>query len=224
MKAKVASSLFGLLLLGNAGSAVAEDYADLCGSDIDGVTLAMSKTEVQSTWASNGYEKTADSDDSKKNPNRPELLQSLQFQTADRQPNEDFINSVGWQRTLSTGHNKIYANYVAPTDPARLEAYEAFYRSKLTDYCEHEIDALRATAPAVRASRGSRMNPNPMSPTQEFCENALKGEFRTNDIGHAQTPHNSLHITDERGCRVTYGNLNLRGFTSGFKIGIEHTR
>ncbi len=224
MKAKVAPFLFGLLLLGNAGSAVAEDYADLCGSDIESVTLAMSKTEVQSTWASNGYEKTADSDDSQKKPNRPELVQTLYFQTADRQPNEDFINSVGWQRTLSTGRNKIYANYVAPTDPARREAYEAFYRSKLTDYCEHEIDALRATAPAVGASRASRMNPNPMSPTHELCENTLKGEFRTNDMGHAQTPPHSLHITDARGCRVTYGNLNLHGFTSGFRIGIEHRR
>lgn len=224
MKMKAALFLLGLLLLGNTGSAFAEDYADLCGSDIEGVTLAMSKAEVQSIWASAGYKKVADSDNSKKLPNHPESLQSLLFQTADRLPNEGFVNSVGWQHTLATGRNKIYAIYVAPTDPAQLKAYEAFYRSKLTDYCEHEIDALRATAPAVQTSRMSRMNPNPMSATHELCENALKGEFRSNDIGHAQTPPHSLHITDARGCRVTYGNLNLRGFTSSFRIGIEHTQ
>lgn len=222
MKLKAVSFVLGLLAFSNNGSAVADDYADLCGSNIEGVNLAMSKDEVQLTLVRGGYHKTADSDEKKQN--RPESIQSLLFQTDDRQPNADFINSVSWKRTLSTGRNTIYASYVAPTDPARLEAYEGFWRSKLTDYCMYEIDVLRATASAQNVTRMSRMNPNPMSPMHEFCENTLQGEFRTNGIGHAQTPPDALHITDAQGCRVFYRNINLRGFTSGFIIGIEHTR
>ena len=214
MKLKTVSCVLGLLAL-SSGSAVAEDYADLCGSNIEGVNLAMPKGEVQLALASGGYEKAADSDDSKKKKqNRPESVQSLLFQTEDRQPNADFIRSVSWKRTLSTGRNTIYATYVAPTDPARLEAYEAFWRSKITDYCMHEIDTLRATSSAQSVSKVSRMNPNPISPMHEFCENALQGAFRTNGIGHAQTPPDALHITDAQGCRVFYRNVNLRGFTS----------
>lgn len=220
MKAKTASLTLGLLLVGNLETAVAVDYANICGSNIAGVHLAMSKTEVQSTLASSGYKKVIDSDDKKKKPNR-QSMQSLLFQTPDRQPNADFINSVSWQHTLSTGRNKIFATYVAPSEPDRLEAYEAFWRSKLTSYCAQEIDALRATASGQIASR---MNPNPMSPTHKFCENALKGEFRTTVIGHAHTPPNPLYITDAQGCRVSYGNVNLRGVTSAFTISIEHTR
>lgn len=225
MKLKTVSFVLGLLALSSSGSTAAEDYADVCGSNIEGVNLAMSKDEVQLTLTRGGYEKTADSDDSKKKKqNRPESIQSLLFHTEDRQPNADFIRSVNWKRTLATGRNTIFATYVAPTDPARLEAYEGFWRSKITDYCLHEIDALRATAPAQSVTRMSRMNPNRMSPMHEFCENALQGEFRTNGIGHAQTPPDALHITDAQGCRVFYRNVNLRGFTSGFIIGIEHTR
>ena len=225
MTLKTVSFALGLLATSSGSVVAEEDYADLCGSNIEGVNLSMPKAEVQLTLASGGYEKTSDSDDSKKKKkNRPESIQSLLFQTEDRQPNADFIRSVSWKRTLATGRNTIYATYVAPTDPARLKTYEAFWRSKITDYCMHEIDTLRATSSTSSVSKVSRMTPNSMSPMHEFCENALQGVFRTNGIGHAQTPPDALHITDAQGCRAFYRNVNLRGFTSSFIIGIEHTR
>lgn len=214
----------GLMALISTTPLIAEDYADICGSRIEGVDVTMSKSQVSATWADKGYVLVQDSDKQKKAPTKPIVVQMLLFQTSDRLPNADFINTVGWQRNVSTGVTKIFASYVAPEQLDQLQAYEAFYRSKLVAYCTEDIDALRAAAPAASEnSRFSRSNPNPMPPTLAFCEKALNGEFRVDDNGHATTPPNALHLTDTQGCRVSYGNLNLRGFTSGFRLGIEQT-
>ena len=225
MIAKLAAYTIGLISLVTTVPLVAEDYTDLCGSSIEGVNVAMSKSQASATLAGKGYVLVQDSDSSQKMPNKPQSVQMVLFQTSDRLPNADFINSVGWQRDVATGLTKIFATYVAPTEAAALQAYETFYRSRLTDYCTQDIAALRAAAPPpTENARFSRMNPNPKPPTLDFCEKVLNGEFRTSDSGHAQTPPNTLHLTDSQGCRVTYGNLNLRQFSSGFRLGIEQTR
>ncbi|MCZ2721568.1 hypothetical protein O1D97_07855 [Marinomonas sp. 15G1-11] len=74
MTLKTVSFALGLLATSSGSVVAEEDYADLCGSNIEGVNLSMPKAEVQLTLASGGYEKTSDSDDSKKKkrigPNR----------------------------------------------------------------------------------------------------------------------------------------------------------
>ena len=224
MKRKKLALIVGLFFIGNSQTVFAENFNDVCSNTIEGANIAMSKEEVQSTWQHAGFENSKHKQKKHKLSKQPESIQSLLFQTEDRQPNENFVKLLGWKQILSNDNRRIFANYVAPKDPSRIEAYETFYRAKLTAFCEYNIETLRETEPAVRATRASRMNPNPKSAVHEFCENALKGEFRTDSNGHAHPPPHSLNITNAQGCRVSISNLNLRGYKAAFTVSIENNQ
>lgn len=214
--------LVGLVFIGNTQILIAKDFDDICNMPLEGASIAMSKESIQSTWENAGFVDSGYRKKQNKLSKHPEPIQSLLFQTKDRQPNENFVKMLGWKHTISSDSRRIYVNYVAPKDPTKLDDYEKLYRSKLTAYCEYRIDSLRKEAPAVIATRASRVNPNPKTPIHEFCENALKGDFRTDGKGHAIPPPHSLYITNAQGCRVSYSKLNLRGYSSAFSISIEN--
>ncbi len=110
MKRKKLTFIVGLFFIGNSQTVFAENFNDVCSNTIEGANIAMSKEEVQSTWQHAGFENSKHKQKKHKLSKQPESIQSLLFQTKDRQPNENFVKLLGWKQTLSKPHSLNITN------------------------------------------------------------------------------------------------------------------